>query len=97
MSTFKAGQKVVCVVEYGSYWASSITRERMAGPERGEICTVAATHGQYLILKEWDCGGEGWNSRSFRPANPFKVHQELIEQFELSQVPEAPELIPQTA
>lgn len=94
---FKAGQKVVCILPDSKYWVSNITEKAHDGPVYGDVCTVTGQRGNYLFLKEWSCGGEGWKSDWFRPANPSKVHQELIEQFHLTQVPEAPELIPQTA
>lgn len=110
MSTFKVGQRVVCVnVTPGMSWMFNPLRN-------GGVYTVAGVKtcacGQqtldidicsYAGGSSCHCGrdtidGVWWfATHRFRPLAPSKVHQELIEQFNRSHVPETPELIPQTA
>lgn len=102
MSTFKAGQKVVCVKkgEWRTIYYDDDPGHPSPGPRFGDVVTVLGTGNEegYIALVEWQgIDVNSWDAQRFRPANPSSVHQELIEQFELSQVPEAPELIPQTA
>lgn len=103
MSTFKVGQKVVCVKKGPwrmIYQDGTIGEREIPGPKNGDIVTVlgAGYVDGYIALVEWRGRMDNsWSIERFRPITPPSVHQELIEQFELSQVPEAPELIPQTA
>lgn len=84
MSTFKIGQRVVCIDD--NQWFNNDTFELDdIGPRNGDICKVVGFDPDgYLYLEEWPQNDDSYHSSSFRPLDSLTAQFERIE-LELTQ------------